>query len=312
MPNIAFVFPGQGSQAVGMGRAWAEEHEASRRAFEEADEALGFALSRLCWEGPESDLQLTANTQPAILTASVAVHRVVAERGLTPTMMAGHSLGEYSALVAAGVLDFAAAVRLVRRRGELMQAAVPVGQGAMAAVLGLDRAAVAAITAEASGDGVCAIANLNSPVQIVIAGDREAVARAIDLATTAGAKRVIPLAVSAPFHSPLMAPARAGLTPALEATEFGDHRVPVVTNIDARPATSGAAARDALARQVDGPVRWVESVEWMAEQGGVGAFVEIGPGAVLTGLIRRIARDLPAINISEPADLAKLDEFAGS
>jgi len=295
-----------------MGQAWVGVHDGARDTFAAADEALGIGLSQLCWEGPESDLQLTANTQPAILTTSVAVYRAVAERGLEPALMAGHSLGEYSALVAAGVLDFADAVRLVRRRGELMQEAVPVGQGAMAAVLGLDAATVTEVTERAAGDGVCAVANLNAPVQIVIAGDAAAVARAIDLASEAGAKRVIPLAVSAPFHSPLMAPARAGLTPALADTDFNDHRVPVVTNIDARPATTGGAARDALERQIDGPVRWVETIEWMVTEGGIEGFVEIGPGAVLAGLIKRIARGVPSINISEPDDLAKLDEFGTS
>lgn len=311
MKRLAFVYPGQGSQAVGMGRDWAEEYPAAREVFETADEALGFALSALCWDGPESDLQLTANTQPAILTASIAVHRAVMERDVRPVLVAGHSLGEYSALVAAEVLDFADAVRLVRLRGELMQQAVPVGEGAMAAILGLDAAAVTAVTEQAAGDGVCAVANLNSPVQTVIAGDAAAVARAIELAGEAGARRVIPLAVSAPFHSPLMAPAREGLAPALAETRFRAHAIPVVTNIDARPATTGDAARAALERQVDGPVRWVETIEWMAGEGGVEGFVEIGPGAVLTGLIRRIARDVPAINISQPADLAKLDELGG-
>ncbi|MCZ6726012.1 MAG: ACP S-malonyltransferase [Acidobacteria bacterium] len=311
MAKVAFVFPGQGSQAVGMGRAWVDAFECSRAVFAAADEALGFELSTLCWRGPESELQLTANTQPAILTASVAMHRAVAETGHQPVVMAGHSLGEYSALVAAGVLDFTDAVRLVRRRGELMQKAVPVGEGAMAAILGLDAATVATITDEASADGVCTVANLNSPVQTVIAGSAAGVARALELATAAGARRVVPLAVSAPFHSPLMAPAREGLEPHLESTEFRDHTVPVVTNIDARPAESGAAARDALARQIDGPVRWVESVEWMVEEGGVEAFVEVGPGAVLKGLIRRIARGVLVINVAEPVDLNQFAELGG-
>jgi [acyl-carrier-protein] S-malonyltransferase len=294
-----------------MGRAWVEGFDAARRIFEAADEALGFPLSTLCFEGPEDELQLTANTQPAILAASVAVHSVVAQRGSSPVLMAGHSLGEYSALVAAGVLEFTDAVRLVRRRGELMQAAVPVGEGAMAAILGLDAEAVRELAERASGEGRCSVANLNSPVQTVIAGHAAAVARAMELATEAGARRVIPLAVSAPFHSPLMAPAREGLTPHLAETAFAQARVPVVTNIDARPAAGGDAARDALGRQIDGPVRWVESVEWMVSEGGVQGFVEIGPGAVLTGLIRRIARDVPAINVAEPADLEKLAELDG-
>ncbi len=309
MPRIAFVFPGQGSQAVGMGRAWVDGSDAARQIFETADEALGFELSALCWEGPEEDLQLTANTQPAILTASMAIHAAVAAHDLEPVLLAGHSLGEYSALVAAGAIDFADAVRLVRRRGELMQEAVPVGEGAMAAILGLDEAAVRRITAAAAGDEVCSVANLNSPVQTVIAGSAAAVGRAMRLAEEEGARRVIPLAVSAPFHSALMAPARAGLEPSLAAVEFRDPAVPVVTNIDARPVTRASAARDALARQVDGPVRWVESVQWMVDEGGVEAFVEIGPGAVLTGLIRRIARGVPAINVATPDDLGKLADL---
>lgn len=311
MPRLAFVFPGQGSQAVGMGRAWAAGFPCSRQVFDTADEVLGRSLSALCWNGPEDELQLTANTQPAILAASLAVHCAVAQRGVSPVLMAGHSLGEYSALVAAGVLDLTDAVRLVSRRGELMQAAVPVGEGAMAAILGLDADAVRGVAERASGEGVCTVANLNSPVQTVIAGHAGAVARALELATEAGARRVIPLAVSAPFHSPLMAPARHGLTPYLEQARFADPIVPVVTNIDARPAADGDAARDALARQIDGPVRWVESVEWMVAEGGIEGFVEIGPGTVLTGLIRRIARDVPAISIAEPADLDKLAELDG-
>ncbi len=300
---IAFVFPGQGSQSVGMGRAWAAGFEESRRAFEEADDVLGFALSRLCWEGPEGELQLTANTQPAILATSVAIHRVVAARGYEPAVVAGHSLGEYTALVAAGALAFADALELVRRRGELMQRAVPVDVGAMAAVLGLDAEQVAEVAAEAAGDEVCVVANKNAPIQTVVAGHKAAVERAVALAAERGARRAVLLPVSAPFHSPLMRPAREGLTPSLEATTFSDPRMPVVTNVDAAPATTAAAVRDALVRQVDGPVRWVESVEWMAGAGGVGTFVEIGPGAVLSGLIRRTVQGPKALSVAEPAAL---------
>ncbi len=310
MPRIAWVFPGQGSQAVGMGADWLPVSDAARDTFEAANEALGFDLRRLCLEGPEAELQLTANTQPAILTASIAVQRSLTGRGLDPVAMAGHSLGEYSALVAAGVLDFDDAVRLVRRRGELMQAAVPVGVGAMAAILGLTAEAVAELAAAASTDDeLCTVANLNSPVQTVIAGHAPAVHRAVEAAKEAGAKRAIPLAVSAPFHSPLMAPAREGLTPDLETCEFRDPAVPVVTNIDARAIADGAAARDALARQIDGPVRWVEVIEHMVGELEVEAFVELGPGAVLTGLIKRIARGVPVVNISEPEDVEKLAEL---
>jgi len=299
----AFVFPGQGSQKVGMGRAWADESAAARSAFAEADEVLGFALSRLCWEGPEDELQLTANTQPAILTVSVAAWRAAADTGLAPEVVAGHSLGEYSALVAAGTLVFADALRLVRRRGELMQQAVPVGVGAMAAIIGLPASQVELIAQQAAGDEVCAVANYNAPIQTVVAGHRPAVERAVALAKENGAKRALLLPVSAPFHCELMRPAREALTPLLEATEFHDPRVPVMTNVDAAPVITGAAARQALARQVDSPVRWVESIERMIADHGVERFVEIGPGSVLSGLMRRIARGTQANSLAEPAAL---------
>ncbi len=299
MTTTAFVFPGQGSQKVGMGRDWAEASDAARAAFEEADDVLGFGLSRLCWEGPEEDLQLTANTQPAILTCSVAMHRAIAHHGLEPAAMAGHSLGEYSALVAAGALEFATALTLVRRRGELMQEAVPVGIGAMAALMGLEADAVDGVARDAvapkgsernAGDEVCAVANLNSPQQTVIAGHVAAVERAVVLARERGARIAKMLPVSAPFHSPLMRPAREALEPLLAGAEFRDPAAPVVTNIDAAPVTVGGEARDALGRQVDGPVRWVESIRWMIDQAGVDAFLEVGHGKVLTGLGRRIDR----------------------
>jgi [acyl-carrier-protein] S-malonyltransferase len=309
---LAFVFPGQGSQKVGMGRAWAQEFPAAAAAFAEADVAFaalsGGVLSRLCWEGPEEALQLTANTQPALLATSVAILRAVTARGLRPACVAGHSLGEYSALVAAGSLDFADALRLVRRRGELMQAAVPVGVGAMAAILGLEPEAVAEVAAQASAAGeTCAVANYNAPEQTVVAGHVPAVERALSLALQRGAKRVLPLPVSAPFHSPLMRPARQGLEPLLAATAFRDPEVPVVSNIDARPVTRGAAARDALVRQVDGPVRWVDSVRWMAAEGKVEAFVEVGPGTVLAGLIRRIVPGARCVSLAEPRALVELE-----
>jgi [acyl-carrier-protein] S-malonyltransferase len=299
----ALVFPGQGSQKVGMGRAWADRSAAARSAFAEADEVLGFELSRLCWQGPEEELQLTANTQPAILTVSVAVWRAAAERGLAPAVAAGHSLGEYSALVATGSLAFADALRLVRRRGELMQQAVPVGVGAMAAVIGLPASEVELVALQAAGDEVCAVANYNAPIQTVVAGHVEAVERAVILAREAGAKRAQLLPVSAPFHCELMRPVREALQPLLAETEFRDPRVAVMTNVDAAPVTTGAAARDALVRQVDSPVRWVESIERMAAEHGVGRFVESGPGTVLTGLVRRITRDAEAVSLTEPAAL---------
>lgn len=309
--RVAFVFPGQGSQKVGMGRAWAEVSEAARRTFEEADEALGEPLSRLCWEGPEEELGLTVNTQPALLAASTAIHRALAGTplaGVVAVALAGHSLGEYSALVAAGALPFADALRLVRRRGELMQAAVPVGEGAMAAVLGLDAAAVAEVAREASADQegeLCAVANLNAPAQTVIAGHRAAVDRAVALARERGAKKATLLPVSAPFHSPLMRPARLGMIEPLREAPFADPRVPVVANVDAAPVATAEAARDALARQIDGPVRWVESVQWMEREAGVDLFLELGPGNVLAGLIRRIVEQATVASLGEPEQVDK-------
>lgn len=307
--RLAFVFPGQGSQKVGMGQAWAEAHPDARAAFEEADDVLGFGLTKLCWEGPEEDLVLTANTQPALLTVSVAMHRVLADAGMRPVTVAGHSLGEYSALVAAGALSFADALRLVRRRGELMQAAVPVGVGAMAAIMGPDADAVAgfvrtAMADHANPDEVCVVANLNAPQQTVIAGHRAAVEAAVAVAEAGGAKRAKLLPVSAPFHSPLMRPAREGLEPMLAETAFADPTVPLLANIEARPVADGAAARDALARQIDGPVRWVESVHWMIENADVDGFVEVGPGSVLCGLGRRISRDVAWRNLPGPDAVA--------
>jgi len=291
-----------------MGRAWAEQFAEAREVFAEAGEALGFDLAALCWEGPESELQLTANTQPAILATSIAIQRVLANRGLVPAAVAGHSLGEYSAHVAAGTLSLADAVTLVRRRGQLMQEAVPVGEGAMAAVIGLDAGGVTALAATAAAGQVCSVANYNAPEQTVLAGHREAIERAIALAKEHGAKRALPLPVSAPFHCALMAPARSGLEPTLAATGFGDPAIPVVVNIDARAVRDGAAARDALVRQIDGPVRWVESVRYLWRDLGVRRFVEVGPGNVLSGLVRRIEPEAETISLAEPEALARLDE----
>jgi [acyl-carrier-protein] S-malonyltransferase len=306
--KLAFVFPGQGSQKVGMVKAWADASPVARATFEEADEALGFPLSRLCWEGPEEELNLTANTQPALVAASIAVLRALAALApeLQPVAVAGHSLGEYSALVAAGALDFADALRLVRRRGELMQEAVPVGKGAMAAIIGLDPEAIAGIASDAAQGEVCAVANLNGPAQTVIAGDKGAVDRAVALARERGARKATLLAVSAPFHSPLMRPAREGMAPLLAATEFREPRVPVVTKADAAPVTTGEAAREALVRQIDSPVRWVESVLRMEDELGVQTFVEVGPGNVLSGMNRRIVRSARATGISDPDHLRQL------
>jgi [acyl-carrier-protein] S-malonyltransferase len=302
---IAFIFPGQGSQRVGMGQAFAAADPIVRDTFAEADAALGIPLSRLCFEGPESELTLTENTQPAILTVSVAIARVLEARGWRPDFYAGHSLGEYSAHVAAGTFAFADAVRTVRNRGRYMQEAVPVGTGAMAAILGLDGDAVAAACAEASEGDVVSPANLNAPGQVVIAGTTAAVQRAGAAAKAAGAKRVIPLAVSAPFHCALMKPAEDRLAPELRALAVHAPRRPVVANIDAEPKTDGAAAVEALVRQVSGAVRWEAVVRRLASE-GVRTYVEVGPGTVLAGLVRKIDRDARVASLEDPAGLDAL------
>lgn len=296
MARIAFVFPGQGSQKVGMGKDAYDGDAAARLTFEAADRALDTNLSRLCFEGPEAELQLTANTQPAILTTSIALLRALDER---PDAVAGHSLGEWSANVASGALDFERAVRLVRARGAFMQDAVPVGAGAMAAVMGGDRAAIEAACRDAGG--VVEPVNYNSPGQIVVAGAKDAVERASGAIKGLGAK-VIPLPVSAPFHSSLMRPAEERLRPLLAETPFADSPIPLYTNVDASCAQSGAALRDALERQVSRAVRWDELVRAMLSDGFT-HFVEIGPGKVLTGLLGRIAKDTVRFNVQSLADV---------
>ncbi len=301
-PRMAIVFPGQGSQSPGMGKDLAEKFAVARKVFEEADDALGFKISQLCFEGPAEDLQLTENTQPAILTVSVAAYRALSEAGIgPPAFVAGHSLGEYSALVAAGSLSLTDAVRTVRARGRYMQEAVPVGTGAMAAVLGAELSDIERICNEAKGDQVCSIANLNSPNQAVIAGDTDAVDRAVGLLQGV-AKKVIKLKVSAPFHCALMKPAQDRLAPDLERLSFSEPAMPVVTNVDAHPATAPDQLRDALVRQVSAPVRWVESMQLLIEQ-GAGTFVEAGPGKVLSGLMRQINRDVKMLNVEDAASL---------
>jgi [acyl-carrier-protein] S-malonyltransferase len=300
--SLAFVFPGQGSQQVGMGRALAEAFPEARAVFEEADRALGFPLSKLCFEGPVAELQLTANTQPAILTTSVAADRVLAARGLRPAWVAGHSLGEWSALVAAGALSLAEAVVAVRRRGQYMQEAVPVGQGAMAAILGLPLAQVEKACADAAQGDVVAAANVNSPGQVVIAGHSAAVGRAIEACKAAGAKRAVPLPVSAPFHCALMAPAQERLARDLKALALRDPEVPLVNNVDARVVRTAAECREGLVRQVTGSVLWMPSVERLVSE-GVHTFVEVGPGRVLGGLIKKINRAARVLSVQDPGTL---------
>jgi [acyl-carrier-protein] S-malonyltransferase len=285
-----------------MGRALYDALVESRAVFDEADRALGFALSRLCFEGPEGQLQLTANTQPAILTASVAAARALAARGVAPQWVAGHSLGEYSALVTAGVLSLSDAVVAVRRRGEYMQEAVPVGEGAMAAILMLDLDAVERACREAAQGQVVAPANINSPGQVVIAGHAAAVERASERCKQAGAKRAVRLPVSAPFHCALMMPAQVRLERDLARLSFADPTVPLVNNVEARVVRTGAECRDGLVRQVSAPVRWQPSVERLRGE-GVDTFVEVGPGMVLSGLVKKIDRAARVLSVEDPASL---------
>lgn len=309
--SLAFVFPGQGSQCVGMGRSLFDAFPESRAVFEQADAVLGAPISRLCFEGPEAELQLTANTQPALLAVSVAAWRALESRGLRPDFVAGHSLGEYSALVAAGTLTLAAALETVRRRGQHMQDAVPAGQGAMAAILALDLAQIEAACAEAAQGEVVAPANLNAPAQVVIAGHAGAVARAVAACKARGARRAVMLPVSAPFHCELMRPAQERLARDLEGVPFRDPAVPLVNNVDARVVRDAGACRDGLVRQVSARVRWQESVELLAREGAT-TFLEVGPGSVLTGLVKKTATQAQALAAGDAASVEAAVAALGS
>jgi [acyl-carrier-protein] S-malonyltransferase len=305
--KIAFLFPGQGSQEVGMGRALAEASTRAAAVWQDADAALGFSLSRLCFEGPADELALTANTQPAVLTASVAAAAVLAERGLRPDLVAGHSLGEYSALVVAGALSFREAVTLVRERGEFMQDAVPVGVGAMAALLGVDLTVAEEVCAESAEGEVVGVANINAPGQVVIAGHKAAVERAVRAAAARGGRKSVMLPVSAPFHSALMAPAAVRLGEALARVPVADPRIPVVRNVDAGVTTAADEVKPFLVQQVASPVRWTDCVGRLAREGAT-HFFEVGPGRVLTGLLKRTLSDVRGHAVEDPASLAKAVE----
>ena len=302
MSKTALVFPGQGSQFAGMGRTVAEQFPAARAVFEEADGALGFALSKLCWEGPEEDLKLTENTQPAILACSVAVLAALREKGLKADYVAGHSLGEYSALVASGALRFADAAKLVRARGRYMQEAVPAGVGAMAALLRLPEGKLDEILSDAAQGEVVSAANLNSPDQVVIAGHAGAVGRAVELAKAAGARRTVILVVSAPFHCALMEPAQRRLAADLAEVEFRDLEIPLVNNWQAREIRTADAARQGLVEQVTNPVRWLDTVRYLIAQ-DVTRFIEVGPGGVLTGLLKNIDSNLTGVKCGEASEV---------
>jgi [acyl-carrier-protein] S-malonyltransferase len=305
---LAFLFPGQGSQAVGMGKNLAEHHPIAKQTFEEADAALGMKLSQLCFDGPEDQLRLTENTQPAILTVSVAAWRVLNEKGIKPAFVAGHSLGEYSAHVAVGTLSFADAVRAVHNRGKYMQEAVPVGTGSMAAIIGMSVDAVVTLCADAAQGEVCEPANINSPDQIVISGHAAAIERAVKLADERGAKRAKVLPVSAPFHCSLMKPAQDRLAVDLNALNFSARQVPVVANVYAQPVEDAVSSREALIRQVTGAVKWSECIQVLITR-GVRTFVEVGPGKVLSGLMRQIDRTKKAVNVEDEASLQKTVEY---
>src|SRR6202790_2797274 len=310
MGKIAFIFPGQASQYPGMGKELAENFPEARAVFDEADKTLGFSISQMCFAGSEEDLKQTSNTQPAILTCSVAIYRILADRGIKPDFVAGHSLGEYSALVAAGSLKFSDAVQIVRKRGKYMQEAVPAGQGAMAAIMGLSPAVVVDACKRAAEGQICSPANLNSPEQTVVSGHAGAVKRAVEIASQSGAKRAVILPVSAPFPCALLMPAQERLEKELRKTQFSNLQMPLVTNVDADTITTGDEAREALIRQVTAPVRWEESMRLLIDE-GVDTFVEVGPGRVLVGLLRQIERSVGALNVEDEKSLSTtIDKIA--
>jgi [acyl-carrier-protein] S-malonyltransferase len=310
--RIAFLFPGQGSQTVGMGKELAEKYPIARQTFEEADHVLGYKLSDICWAGPEEKLRLTEITQPAILATSVAAWRVLDEKGLSPHIVAGHSLGEYAAHCAAGTLDFGEALRTVRNRGKYMQEAVPVGVGAMAAILGMDVGKVDGVCHDAAHGEVCEPANINSPEQIVISGHAAAIERAVKLASDRGAKKAKTLPVSAPFHCSLMKPAQDRLAADLTSLPFGTPKVPVACNVDAAIVNDADSSRDALIRQVTGSVKWEQSIRLLIRE-GVRVFIEVGPGKVLWGLMRQIDRGPTSLYVGDEASLQKtMEQFAAT
>ena len=312
LESVAFLFPGQGSQSVGMGKELAAMYPVAQETFDEADAALGYKLSQVCWEGPEDKLKLTEITQPAILTVSVAAYRVLESMGYSPSYVAGHSLGEYSAHVAAATLSFSDAVKTVRNRGKYMQEAVPVGVGAMAAILALPLATIEEVCRDAAQGEVCAAANINSDGQVVISGSKGAVERAADLAKAKGAKRAVMLPVSAPFHCSLMQPAQDRLAVDLKSLSLNPMEVPLVTNVDAEVIQSQEKARDALIRQVTGAVQWEKSMRVLIGK-GVHTFIEVGPGKVLSGLLRQIDKTQTSLNVDDDASLQKtVNHFAGA
>lgn len=310
MKKIAFVFPGQGSQTVGMGKELYERFAAARAVFDAADEALGFSITQMCFNGPEEELRKTVNTQPAILTVSIAIYEVLKEQGLEPSIVAGHSLGEYSALVAAGAIAFRDAVQLVRKRGLFMQEAVPLGEGSMAAILGSERQLVIDVCQKAQADfGAVQAVNFNCPGQVVIAGKTQAVEKAVEMVKAAGAKRAVILPVSAPFHSTLMKPAAEKLAVELNKITIQDAVIPVVANVSGQILTKGQDIEISLVKQADSPVKWEDCVAEILNY-GVTAFIEVGPGRVLTGFTKKIAKEIDSLNVEDSSSLEKtLDYF---